>query len=57
MLHMVVTKNLQKMGRKYFWPILVTFIFDVKIDVNMCEPHYINLFLGGLSLHLNHLIP
>ena len=35
----------------------MTFISDLKIDVNMCEPHCINLiFLGGLSLHLNHLI-
>ena len=23
---------------------LVTIICDVKIDVNMCEPHYVNLF-------------
>ena len=68
--HMMVTKNPQNVHRKCFWTILVTFIFDVKIDVNMCEPHYVNLFflwtssivrvfdfLGGLSLHLNHLIP
>ena len=42
--HMMVTKNPQNVHRKCFWTILVTFIFDVKIDVNMCEPHYVNLF-------------
>ena len=84
MSHMKVTKNPQNVHRKCFWTILVTYIFDVKIDINMCEPHYVNLFfvwtssivcvfdfltfdifltfwhfdifLGGLSLHLNHLI-
>ena len=44
MSHMMVTKNPQNVHRKCFWTILVTFIFDVKIDVNMCEPHYVNLF-------------
>ena len=53
--HMMVTKNPQNVHRKYFWEILMTFISDIKIDINMCEPH-VNLFLGGLSLHLNHLI-
>ena len=53
---MMVTKNPQNVHRKYFWAILITFISDVKIDINMCEPHYVYLFLGGLSLHLNHLI-
>ena len=42
--HMMVTKNPQNVHRKCFWTILVTFIFDVKIDVKMCEPHYVNLF-------------
>ena len=42
--HMMVTKNPQNVHRKCFWTILVTFIFDVKIDVNMCEPHYVNFF-------------
>ena len=23
--------------RKYFWTILVTFIFDVKLDINICN--------------------
>ena len=35
------TKN--PVHRKYFWPILM-FISDIKIDINMCEPHYVNLF-------------
>ena len=58
-----------KCSQKVFWPILMTFICDVEIEIKMCEPHYINLFFfvnlfhspgiwfsGGLSLHLNHLI-
>ena len=44
MSHMMVTKNYQNVHRKYFWAILVTFIFDIKIDVNICEPHDVNLF-------------
>ena len=27
----------------------MTFIFDVKIDVNMCEPHCVNLFFVWTS--------
>ena len=27
-----------------FWGFLVTIICDVKIDVNICEPHYVDLF-------------
>ena len=42
--HMMVTKKLKNVHRKCFWTILVTFIFDIKIDINMCEPHYVNLF-------------
>ena len=42
--HVMVTKNPQNVHRKYFWAILLTFIFDVKIDINICEPHYVNLF-------------
>ena len=41
---MMVTKNPQNVHRKYFWAILMTFISDVKIDINMCEPHYVYLF-------------
>ena len=32
---LVVTKNPQNVHRKFFWPILMTFIYDVKIDVNI----------------------
>ena len=42
--HMMVTKNPQNVHRKCYWTILVTFIFNIKIDINMCEPHYGNLF-------------
>ena len=49
--HMMVTKNLQNVHRKCFWTILVTFIFNVKIDINMCEPHYVNLFFFVNLLH------
>ena len=37
-------QNPQNVHRKCFWTILVTFIFDVKIDIKMCEPDYVNLF-------------
>ena len=40
----MITKKPQNVDRKYFWTILATFIFDIKIDVNMCEPHYANFF-------------
>ena len=46
--HMMVTKNPQNVHKKYFWAILVTFIFDVKIDINICEAHYVNFFLNLL---------
>ena len=39
-----VTKIVQKHFLCTFWGFLVTIICDVKIDVNMCEPHYVNLF-------------
>ena len=39
----MVTKNPQIVHRKYFWTILVTFIFDVKLDINICKPCYVNL--------------
>ena len=44
-IYMMVNKNPQNVCRKYIWPILMTFMCDVKIDINMCEPHYVNLFL------------
>ena len=43
MSHKMVMKNPQNVHRKYFWAVLVTFTYDVKIDVNICEPHYVNL--------------
>ena len=43
--NLIVTKNSQNVHRKCFWTILVTFMFNIKIDVNMCEPHYVNLFI------------
>ena len=39
-----LTKNPQNVHRNYFWAVLLTFIFDIKIDINICEPHYVNLF-------------
>ena len=41
----MVTKNPQNVHRNYFWAILLTFIFNIKIDINICEPHYVNFFL------------
>ena len=41
--HMMVTKNPQNVHRNYFWAILLTFIFDIKFDIDICEPHYVNL--------------
>ena len=46
---MMVTKNPQNVHRKYFWAILTTFISEVKIDVNICEPHCVNLFFFWTS--------
>ena len=44
MSNMKVTKIVQKHFLCTFWGFLVTIIWDVKIDINMCEPHYANLF-------------
>ena len=30
------------------WGVLVTIICDIKIDINMCEPDYVNLFFVNL---------
>ena len=46
--HMIVTQNTQIVHRKYFWPNLLTFIYDINIDVNICEPHCFNLFFVNL---------
>ena len=43
----MVIKNPQNVHREYFRPILVTFIFDIKIDINMCEHYYANLLFFG----------
>ena len=48
---MRVTKNPQNVHRKYFWTILVTFIFDVKLDINICESYYVNLLVFVNLLH------
>ena len=39
-----VTKIVQKHFLCTFWEFLLTIICDVKIDISMCEPHYVNLF-------------
>ena len=49
--HMMVTKNPQSVHRKYFWTILVTFIFDIKLDINICKPCYVNLLFFVNLLH------
>ena len=41
---MKVTKIAQKYFLCTFWGFLVTIICDVKIDINICEPHYVNIF-------------
>ena len=43
MSHMMVTKTPQNVHRKCFWTILVAFIFDLKIDINMCE-HILSIY-------------
>ena len=40
---MKVIKIAQKYFLWTFWGFLVTIICDVKIDVNICEPHCVNL--------------
>ena len=42
--NMKVTKIVQKHFLCTFWGFLVTIICDIKIDISMCEPHYVNLF-------------
>ena len=48
MSNMKVNKIVLKHFPCPFWGFLVTFICDVKIDVNMCEPHYFNFFVNLL---------
>ena len=45
MSNMKVTKIVQKHFLCPFGGFLVTIICDVKIDISMCEPHYVNLFI------------
>ena len=40
----MVTKIVQKHFLCTFWGFLVTIICDIKIDIKMCERHYVNLF-------------
>ena len=47
--HMMVTKTPQNVNRKYFCAILMTLISDIKIDVSMCEPNYVNMFFLSTS--------
>ena len=42
--NMKVTKIVQKHFVCTFWGFLVTIIYDIKIDISKCEPHYVNLF-------------
>ena len=42
--NMKVTKIVQKHFLCTFWGFLVTIIYNIKIDISMCEPHYVNLF-------------
>ena len=36
-------QNCSKTLSMHILRVLVTIICDVKIDINMCEPHYVNL--------------
>ena len=46
--NMKVTKIHQKYFLCTFCSFLVTIICDIKIDINMCEPHYVNFFVNLL---------
>ena len=37
-------QNCSKTLSMHILKVLVTIICDVKIDISMCEPHYVNLF-------------
>ena len=43
MSHMVVTENLQKLHKICFGAFLMIFIFRLKIDLIVCEPHCVKL--------------
>ena len=50
--NMKVTKIVQKHFLCPFGGFLVTIICDVKIDISMCEPHYVNLFFLFIFIYL-----
>ena len=50
----MVTKNTQNVHRKYFWPIVMTFMCDVKIDINICEPRCVFFCLFDILTHDVH---
>ena len=37
-------QNCSKTLSVHILRVLVTIIFDIQIDINMCEPHFVNLF-------------
>ena len=43
MSHMMVTENLQKLHKICFGAFLMIFIFHLKIDLIVCEPHCVKL--------------
>ena len=45
-----VTKISQKYILCTFWGFLVTIICDIRIDINIYEPHHVNLFLWTSSI-------
>ena len=44
MSNMKVTKIVQKHFLCTFWGFLVTIICDIKIDISMCEPHFMSIY-------------
>ena len=53
MSNMKVAKIVQRYFLSTFWGFLVTIICDVKIDITMCEPRYVNLFILWTSSIVN----
>ena len=47
---------IQMFVKIFFDQFTITFMCDIKIDLMMYRPLCVKLFLGGLSLHLNHLL-
>ena len=50
---MMVIKNLQNVHKEFFQAVLMTFIFDIDIDLITCESHCVKLtfdiFFGILT--------